>query len=234
MQAIILAGGKGTRLKPFTNVIPKPLVPIGEMPILEVILRQLSRYGVKDVTLAVNHLARLIQAFFGNGNELGLNINYSLEDKILGTAGPLRLVPALEENFFVMNGDILTTIDYSALMNTHISNGNDLTIATFSKKVKIDLGVLKLEDGLLVDYIEKPEYSFDVSMGIYACSLSILECIPADERYDIPQLALELKRRGRRVGCYSEPCEWLDIGRIEDYETAVSLFEEHKGAYLPN
>ena len=141
MQAIILAGGKGSRLKPFTTSIPKPLVPIGDTPILEVVLRQLKHSGFKDVVLAVNHLAELVMAFFGNGQKIGLNISYSVEDKPLGTVGPLTLMDDLDDNFLVMNGDLLTTINYKDLFNYHLKNKNDITIATHKKEVNIDLGV---------------------------------------------------------------------------------------------
>lgn len=233
MHAVILAGGKGTRLKPFTNAIPKPLVPIGDMPILEIVLRQLRYYGVTSVTLAVNHLARLIQAFFSDGSELGLDIAYSLEDQPLGTAAPLREIDKLPESFLIMNGDVLTTLDFADLMAFHKEHGNAITIATFERKVKIDLGVLKVESGTLADYIEKPEYSFTVSTGIYACKRDALSAIPETGRFDMPQLVLALKESGRRVGVYSGDFEWLDIGRLDDYETAVALFEEKRDEYLP-
>jgi len=233
MQAIILAGGKGTRLKPFTNAIPKPLVPIGDMPILEVILRQLKHYNITNIKLAVSHLARLIEAFFGDGNEYGLNISYSMEDRILGTAGPLGILTDLEENFLVLNGDLLTTINFKDFYDFHLKSGSDATIATFKKDVKIDLGVLELDGDTFIDYIEKPTYSFNVSMGIYVFNKSVIDFIPKNERFDIPSLILALKKAGKTVRCYSGNYDWLDIGRIEDYETAVDLFEKNKGSYLP-
>ena len=167
MQAIILAGGKGTRLKPFTNNIPKPLVSLGDQPILEIVLKQLKSFGIDNITIAVNHLAKLIQAFFDDGSSLGINITYSEEDQILGTAGPIRIVHDLEDNFIVMNGDILTNLKYNDLFLSHIKNKNLATIATFKKKFYIDLGVLIIEDGRFCDYIEKPTYLYDVSMGVY-------------------------------------------------------------------
>lgn len=234
MQAIILAGGKGTRLKPFTNVIPKPLVPIGDMPILEVVLRQLHHHGVKKVVLAVNHLARLIEAFFGNGSSLGLDITYSLEDHVLGTAGPIRLVEHLAEDFLLMNGDLLTTINYSDLYHYHKKNQAMATIATFRKEVKIDLGVIDANKNEFVNYIEKPTYHFTVSMGIYALNRKVLHFIPPNDQFDMPDLLLALHKAGERVQCYSGEYEWLDIGRTEDYEQAVSLFESRRDVYLPS
>ena len=233
MQTIILAGGKGTRLKPFTNSIPKPLVPIGDMPILEVVLRQLRYYGVTQVTLAVSHMARLIEAFFGDGHDLGLEISYSVEDKILGTAGPLGLLSGLEEDFLVMNGDLLTTVDFRHLYSFHVKNHSAATVATFKKDIKIDLGVLEMDGDRFVDYIEKPTYSFKVSMGIYVLNRSVLDFIPKDSKFDMPELILALNKAGKSVRCYSGDYDWLDIGRIEDYETAVSLFEKNRSSYLP-
>ena len=233
MQAVILAGGKGTRLRPFTNIIPKPLVPIGSMPILEVVLRQLKHYGVHEVILAVNHLAQLIQAFFGDGANLGLRIRYSVENKVLGTAGPLQLLSDLEDSFIVMNGDLLTTINFAKLFGHHHSHDVDATIATFQKEVKIDLGVLETQEGDFLNYIEKPTYHFTVSMGIYVLNRTVLSYIPADQKYDMPELIISLKDDGRRVACYSGNYDWLDIGRVDDYETAVSIFESRRQEYLP-
>ncbi len=232
MQALILAGGQGTRLKPFTNVIPKPLVPIGDLPILEVVLRQLKFYGADRIVLAVNQLARLIQAFFGDGSRLGLKIVYSLEDKPLGTAGPIRLVDELDEDFIVMNGDLLTTIDYSDFFRRHKSGDATASIATFEKEVKIDLGVLETKDGKFANYLEKPTYHFTVSMGIYALSRRVIQFIPEGEKFDMPDLMLALHKSGEKVLCYSGDYDWLDIGRVDDYERAVQLFEANRDAYL--
>jgi NDP-mannose synthase len=233
MQAVILAGGKGTRLKPFTNAIPKPLVPIGDMPILEVVLRQLRHFGVTNVKIAVNHLARLIEAFFGTGKDFGLEISYSMEESPLGTAGPLGILSDLEEDFLVMNGDLLTTIDYGDLFNFHRRLGSAATIATFAKEVKIDLGVLKMDGDTFVDYIEKPTYRFAVSTGVYVLSRRVLRRIPQGVKFDMPDLILELQRGGEAVRCYTGDYDWLDIGRVEDYETAAGLFEANRTKYLP-
>ncbi|OAI44824.1 nucleoside-diphosphate-sugar pyrophosphorylase [Rhizomicrobium sp. SCGC AG-212-E05] len=233
MQVLILAGGQGTRLKPFTNAIPKPLIPIGDMPILEVVLRQLKYRGAERVVLAVNHLAQLIEAFFGNGGKLGLDISYSLEDKPLGTAGPLRLIAPLDENFIVMNSDLFTTLDYADLFKSHKKSGAAATIATFKKKVKIDLGVLKVVDGRLDDYIEKPTYDFTVSMGIYALNRRVVDFIPAEGKFDMPELILKLHKAGERVDCYTGDFEWLDIGQVDDYEKALELFLANRSTYLP-
>lgn len=234
MQAIVLAGGKGARLKPFTNAIPKPLVPLGDMPILEIVLRQLKHHGVRRVTMAVNHLAHLIMAFFGNGSKLGLDIDYSIEETPLGTAGPLKLIERLESDFLVMNGDLLSTVDYRDVMRAHRATAADITIGTYKKHVKIDLGVLTLDGNDLVGYTEKPTYSFDVSMGIYAMARRVVDLIRPGEKVDLPDLVLRAKAEGLRVKCYSGDYEWLDIGRVEDYESAVELFNSRREAYLPD
>ena len=234
MQAIILAGGQGTRLKPFTTNIPKPLVPIDDLPILEVVLRQLKYHGFKDVVIAVNRLAELIMAFFGDGKKLGLNISYSLEDKMLGTAGPLSLIDNLHDNFLVMNGDLLTTLNYGDLFKYHLANKNTATISVYKKKVKIDLGVVKVDNGIFSDYIEKPVYNFDVSMGIYIFNRKVKDFIPANAKMDMPELLLKLRDEKQRIGCYSGNYYWLDIGRISDYETAVQIFKDKRKEFLPD
>ncbi|MBF0208202.1 MAG: NTP transferase domain-containing protein [Oligoflexia bacterium] len=233
MQALILAGGKGTRLRPFTTNIPKPLVPIDDMPILEIVLRQLKHHGFNEITLAINHLADLFVAFFKDGKKLDLNINYSIEDHQLGTAGPLSIANLTSENFLLMNGDILTTLNYKDLYSYHIENRNDVTIAVHKKEIKIDLGVLKIEGGRLTDYIEKPQYFFDVSMGIYVMHRRIIESIPHNQRMEMPELILKLKKEGRQIGCYYNDHYWLDIGRMEDYEIANNIFQGKREEFLP-
>lgn len=232
MQAVILAGGKGTRLKPFTNVIPKPLVPLGDQPILEIILKQLRSHGVDEVIIAVNHLSHLIKAFFGNGENLGLNIRYSKEEKPLGTAAPLKLIKGLDERFLVLNGDLLTTIDYRKMFQAHISSKSDLSIGTFSKKIKIDLGVIESEGEKFISYTEKPELKYDVSMGLYVMNKIVLRHIPDNKMFDMPNLVRQAHKAGDIVTCYKGDFEWLDIGRVEDYELAVKLFENNENKYL--
>jgi NDP-mannose synthase len=234
MQAVILAGGRGTRLKPFTTNFPKPLVPIDDMPILEVVLRQLKNNGFNKIIIAVNHLANLIRAFFGNGDKLGLEIEYSTEDTPLGTAGPLRLIKNLEDTFLVMNGDLLTTLKYSDFYNYHIVNNYVATIGTFKKEIKIDLGVLDIQNSLFVNYIEKPTYYFQVSMGIYVFNKDVIESIPENIKFDMPDLILALKKLKKKIGCYRGDYEWLDIGRIDDYEIANERFKQYRSKFLPH
>ncbi|OPZ04986.1 MAG: D-glycero-alpha-D-manno-heptose 1-phosphate guanylyltransferase [candidate division BRC1 bacterium ADurb.BinA364] len=236
MQAVILAGGKGTRLRPYTTVLPKPLMPIGEHPILEVILRQLARLGIRDVTLAVGYLGELIEAYFGDGSKWGVEIRYSREYAPLGTAAPLRLVAEREElddNFLVLNGDCLTDLDYRAFFQSHLDLQAAVTIATHTRSVQVTLGVLKMDSsGRLLDYIEKPTYRYDVSMGVYAFHRRALDRIAPNAYMDFPDLIKELLARGERVQGHPYDGYWLDIGRHEDYEKAVEEFDAMRGRLL--
>ena len=233
MKAVILAGGKGSRLAPYTKVIPKPLMPIGDMPILEVLLHQVKRAGVHEVVLSVGHMASLLRAFFQEGQHLGLQVRYSYEDTPLGTAGPLTRITGLDDTFLVMNGDVLTTLDFSDLVRYHRASKAQVTIAMYNKQVKIDLGVLKLNDGdQVVGYIEKPTYEYQVSMGVYVFEPSVIKYIPPDQYFDFPSLILRLIEAGERVVGYSFSGYWQDLGRPDDYEQAISDFESMRGQFL--
>lgn len=233
MQAIILAGGKGTRLQPYTTVLPKPLVPVGGLPILEIIVRQLRRHGVTDIVLAVNHLADLIEAFFGDGSKWGVNITYSREHEPVGTAAPIALVERLAENFIVMNGDVLTTIDYTELTREHARCDAIATLSTCAKPVPISLGVIEANaEGRLTGYVEKPTLSFPVSMGIYVLNRRVLQHIPKGEHLDFPDLMLRLIAAGEHVHCYPFTGEWYDIGRPEDFEHANEQFVRNVHSFL--
>ena len=228
MKTVILAGGKGTRLAPYTTIFPKPLVPIGNRPILEIIIRQLVEQGFLDVILSIGYLGELIEAYFHNGrrNIPGLRLDYFRENEQLGTAGPLAMIPGLDETFLVMNGDILTKIDYRELIRHHREQMAALTIAMHRKDIKIDLGVLETSDaGELVSYNEKPVYSFDVSMGIYVYEPRVLECIPKGKYMDFPDLVRTLLDCGEKVVGFHSQDYWLDIGRREDYERAQQEFD---------
>jgi len=222
MRAIILAGGKGTRLKPYTTFIPKPLVPIGgEMPILEIVLRQLVRAGFTHVTLAVNHLANLIMAFFGDGSRWGLTIDYSFEDKPLSTIGPLTLISDLPENFLVMNGDILCNLDFRSFYDFHVASDNDVSVSVYKRDTKIDFGVLKYGESYSInEFIEKPTYYFDVSMGIYCISRSVIAKIPKGEPYGFDDLMIDGIRTEQKLVARPFDGIWLDIGRPDDYDAA--------------
>ena len=234
MKAVVLAGGKGSRLAPYTKVLPKPLMPIGEdMPILEILLRQLKRFGVEEVTLAVGNSAGLLHAFFQDGKRLGLNISYSFEDQPLGTAGPLSLLNGFDDTFLVMNGDVLTSLRFPDLVDCHRRNRAISTIAAYVKKVRIDLGVIRANiDSEVIGYVEKPTYDFLVSMGIYVFEPHVLSYIGYRERLDFPDLVLRLIGAGERVASYPFAGYWMDLGRFEDYEQAVKDFEVLKPQLL--
>jgi NDP-sugar pyrophosphorylase family protein len=226
MKAVVLAGGKGARLAPYTKILPKPLVPIHDMPILEILLRQLARQGIEDVYLTVNHLAELLWAFFQDGAHFGLRIHYSFEEEPLGTAGPLSLVSdQLDETFLVTNGDVLTSLDFQALASAHQQSGAAVTIAMYTRKVNIDFGVLELgDDNQLTNYVEKPSYEFPVSMGIYVFEPRALEYIPHGEYLDFPDLVLKLIAANEKVNGFPFAGYWRDLGRASDYEQAVDEF----------
>jgi NDP-sugar pyrophosphorylase family protein len=225
-RAIILAGGKGTRLKPYTIAMPKPLVPIGTTPILEIIIKQLINCGFTHITLSVNHMAEFIKAFFGNGSKWNIKIDYSFEEKPLSTMGPLHLIPDLPDNFLVMNGDVLTDIKFGNFLNQHIAKGNIFTISSYQRVVKNDYGVLDINrKSELINFREKPETKFDVSMGVYAVSKQVLEYIPTNTFYGFDNLMLDLIKAKNFPKTISHDGYWLDIGRPEDYEKAIDEFE---------
>ena len=237
MQALILAGGRGTRLHPYTTVLPKPLMPVGDYPILEIILRQLQGAGATEIILAVGYLSQLLQAFFQNGDRLGLKVSYSFEDRALGTAGPIALViDRLEDDFLVMNGDLMTTLNYKNLFAFHKDKGAAATIGTYKREVRIDFGVIESdENSQLVRYVEKPTYHFDVSMGVNVFNKNAIKpYLRAGEYLDIPDLMVQLCKEGYPVHCYRESCYWLDIGRMDDYRAATEIFESRQAEFLPN
>ena len=234
MQAIIMAGGEGRRLYPYTAILPKPLMPIGNIPILELILRQLKYYGFDKVTLAVGYLAELLQAYFGSGERWGMDITYSREKENRGTIGPLSLIEELHDSFLVMNGDILTDLDYKALFDFHQQSDQLVTIASFTKQIQIDLGVLKTEEqNFLIDYIEKPVLDYQVSMGIYVMNRQILDFFPYNTYLDVPTLMTKLLDKDLPPKIFQHKGRWLDIGRKEDYEKAINEFESMIENFLP-
>lgn len=234
MKAVVLAGGKGARLAPYTKILPKPLMPIDDMPILEVLLRQMKHSGITDVTLTVGHLSELLKAFFQDGHQWGLNIDYSYEDKPLGTAGPLALVKGLEDTFLVTNGDVLTTLDLKDLLCCHQKEGGIATIAVHQRQVHIDLGVVQSNaDHTITGYIEKPTYDYTVSMGIYIFEQRVLEYIPVGQYLDFPNLVLKLIAAGEKVVTYPFDGYWMDLGRPDDYLKANEDFNTMKLQFLP-
>lgn len=234
-HVVILAGGKGVRLRPYTTALPKPLVPIGDSyAILEIVLYQLAACGFTHVTLAINHLGSLIRAFVGDGSRWGMRIDYVEEHVPLSTVGPLfGLRDQLPEHFLVMNGDILTDLDYADLLRVHTGSGAPVTVATYRRTVKVDFGVLVLEGNKVVGFSEKPTLNYRVSMGVYALSAATLDPYPAGLTFGFDELMLDLLGRGDHPASYDFDGYWLDIGRPEDYDQANREFEELKPILLP-
>ena len=233
MKAIVLAGGRGTRLAPYTSVLPKPLMPVGDQSILEVVVGQLEEAGIVDIHFSVGYLAHLIQAVFETRQNRRVNITYVREQEALGTAAPLRLVGGLDRTFIVMNGDVLTTLDYRDLVNYHREQGNELTIATHNRSITIDYGMLHLDVASRVqEYEEKPTIASPVSMGIYVMEPSVIEHIPEQGHFDFPDLVQALLAAGSPVGAYLHQGLWFDIGRQEDYERAMSAWSANGNGSL--
>jgi NDP-sugar pyrophosphorylase family protein len=227
MRAVILAGGKGTRLRPYTTVLPKPLVPVADRPILELVIRQLAAHGFKRIDLSVGHLGGLIKAYLDHIElPAGLELEYWWEDEPLGTAGALTRIEGLDEPFLAMNGDVLTTLDYAQLMRFHKGHDGELTIATHRQKVDIDLGVIESEEGFVKEYVEKPSMRFDVSMGVYVYDPKVIELIP-ERRFDFPDVVHAMLAEGRKVAAYTGPGVWFDIGTVGEHERATAEIEAH-------
>jgi NDP-mannose synthase len=236
MHVAILAGGRGVRLRPYTTALPKPLVPIGEeYAILDIILQQLRMQGFTRVTLAIGHLGSLIRAFVGDGSRWGLEVDYSEEEQPLSTIGPLlNFLGRLPEHFLVMNGDVLTDLDYARLLRWHIHSKAPLTVATYSRQVKIDFGTLETVDGHIIKFSEKPSLSYQVSMGVYAITRSALARYPQNVPFGFDDLVLDLLARNDRPRAYHFNGYWMDIGRPDDYDEANRCFEELRPVLLPN
>jgi NDP-sugar pyrophosphorylase family protein len=235
MRAVVLAGGKGTRLAPYTVTFPKPLVPIGDLPVLEIVIRQLADAGFNRLTLAVGHLANLLQAYFEDGSHWGIEIDYSFEHEPLGTVGPLTLIDDLPEHFLVMNGDLLTTLSYRGLFESHVNSGAELSVACHRMNVNVDLGVIEFDgQHRVTGYREKPTMGYDASMGVYAFSKTALDIVPPGQYMDFPTLVMSLISQGRDVKAHLADCRWLDIGRHDDYALAIETFEALRSEFLPD
>ena len=236
MRALILAGGRGVRLQPYTTVLPKPLLPLDDQPVLEIVLRQLRAAGVTHVTLAAGYLPQLFEALFQDGRRLGLAIRYAVEPEPLGTAGPVRAsLDHLGDDFLVVNGDLLTTADYRALFEDHVASRAAATVATCRRELPVDFGVVRAgPDGTLLGYDEKPALGLEVSMGINVLSSRAVRAhVEAGERLDMPDLLLRLRDGGERVLCRSLPAFWLDLGRVDDYRAAAEVFRARRREFLP-
>ena len=228
-RAIVLAGGQGTRLRPYTAVIPKPLMPIGDRPVLDIVLRQLRRAGFERVTIATGYLAELIEAFCGDGSAYGLRVDYFRERDPLGTVGALALIEGLDEPFLVMNGDVLTDMSYEALMDEHAASGAAATISSASRTIEVTLGVMHFQDvrddTRVTDYTEKPTLYYEASMGVYTFDPRVLRYIEPRVRLDLPDLVLRLIHAGEEVRAHRPNAYWLDLGRHDDYEQAMQDFD---------
>jgi NDP-mannose synthase len=234
MRAVVLAGGLGMRLRPYTMILPKPLVPVGDRPILELIVGQLAAAGVTKLDLCVGHLGELIRVYFSEATKLpeSVELDYHWEQEPLGTAGALKVVPGLDETFIAMNGDVLTTLDYRQLVACHRDSGAILTIAAHRQHVAIDLGVIESADGIVTDYREKPTLDYDVSMGIYVYEPRALEHIPAGP-FQFPELVLALTAAGERVAAYRSEAEWYDVGTFAELERATCALEAQPEVFQP-
>ncbi len=232
-RAIILAGGKGTRLRPYTVALPKPLVPVGDTPILEIVIRQLARHGFDHITMAVNHQAEIIKAFFQDGSKWGLRIDYSLEDRPLSTMAPLKLVRDLPAHFLVMNGDILTDLDYAAFHDDHVERDGIFTISSYLREELIDYGVLDTDaTGRLVGFREKPRHAYQVSMGVYMVSRRVLDEIPDGVPFGFDHLMHSLIGSSMPPDIRLHEGYWLDIGRPDDYARAVEEYERDSRRFM--
>ena len=233
-RAVILAGGLGTRLRPYTVVLPKPLMPVGPYPVLEIIVRQLAGAGFDQITLAVNHQAGIIKAYFGDGSKWNIPIDYSLETQPLSTIAPLKLIEDLPEHFILMNGDVLTDLSLKDLLARHAAANRLFTIAASARNSLINYGVLQLNGDSLCGFQEKPVFEHFVSMGVYAVSRAVLEQVPAGQKYGFDDLMRDMLARKQHVHVERYHGYWLDIGRPDDYMRAIDEFEEWKDRLLPH
>jgi NDP-sugar pyrophosphorylase family protein len=234
--AVVLAGGKGGRLAPYTTVLPKPLMPVGDLPIIDILVRQLVANGFSELIFSIGHLGGLLEAYF-NDHPLrseGVSFEWVRENTPLGTTGAIALVKNLPQNFLVLNGDILTTLDFREMFEYHVASGGMLTVASKNKQTRVQLGVLKSEGNVVTDYVEKPVLDYEVSMGVYAYNRGVLRYVDSGEPLDFPDLVLRLIRAGETVRCFRSEDEWLDIGNIEDFTEAQKVFSESPEKYLPN
>lgn len=233
VQAVILAGGQGARLRPYTTVLPKPLVPVGGIPIAEVIIRQLKFYGIKNILMATGYLAELIEAYFGDGSRFGVHIEYLKEKTPLGTAGAIKLIKNLDEDFLVINGDTLTNINFKELLNFHKSSKSMATITIKGVTVKTDFGVVSCDSkGGFLDYIEKPKHKSFVSIGINVLSRKCQNYMVRNKMVNMPELMLKLKASGEKVSCHKTRSLWLDLGRLDDLESAQQVFMKNRRKFL--
>ena len=234
MKAMILAAGRGERMRPLTDSCPKPLLPAGGKPLIVWHIERLAAAGILDLVINHAHLGQMIEEALGDGGALGVRIRYSREEEPLGTAGPLALIDGLDDTFLVLNGDVLTSLDLAALMQQHRSSGAAATIATHQRQQQINYGIIENDaTGQVTAYIEKPTHHYQVSMGIYALEPAVLRRIARGQYLDLPDLVRQLMADGERVQAYPFDGYWMDIGRHDDYEQAVEEFEKMLPVLLP-
>lgn len=237
MRAVILAGGLGMRLRPYTAVLPKPLMPIGDRPIIDVIVRQLRRAGCDRITISTGYLAELIEAFLRDGDKYGVKIDYFRESTPLGTVGSLALIEDLDSDTLVMNGDILTDLDYREIMAEHAAGDACMTIATRVRQIEISLGVPEFNSDTdplrMTGFVEKPQIDYRASMGVFCVTPRAIAGITPGERLDLPELVLRLIASGEIVRGWQSNDYWLDMGKHDDYEQAVTEFERFRDRLLP-
>lgn len=235
MEAFILAGGLGTRLRPYTFCFPKPLMPVAERPILEIIMSQLKQFGFTKVTISTGYLAELIRTYFAEGSKVGIDISYVHEETPLNTAGAMQLFSPENDHFLMMNGDILTDLDFSAMYSYHVERDAIATVAVKKRQHKIDFGVITSNaKGELVNYIEKPSHDYNVSTGIYVFSKHVISYIKKNESIGLPDLLLRLLAEGEKINCYDVDPVWLDIGRIDDYQLAQEMLIKNNMCFTQN
>lgn len=226
MKAIIMAGGQGTRLRPFTFSIPKPLLPVGEKPILELIIRRLHSLNINEITLAIGYGAELIKAYFNDGKKFKVNIKYIQESKALGTAGPLRLIKGLKEPVIVMNGDILTKLNFLAMLAYHKKSGAEITVAVKKYTNQLPFGTLTISGQQILDIKEKPVTKHFISTGIYIIQPQVLKLIPLDTFFTMPDLLKALIKAGKKVIKYEFEEYWLAIEQMEQLKEASAKIKE--------
>lgn len=236
MQAILMAGGQGRRLRPITAVLPKPLVPIGDISVLEMVLRQLRWYGFDNVVLCVGYRSELIMAVVGDGRRYGLDVRYEVEEEPLGTIGPLARIDRLEDNFLVMNGDICTDLDFGFLLRWHKAHEAPASVSLHPRREKLELGIIHLSDSgeRLTGFEEKPEFSFYVAMGVNAFRRSVVELIPSNGAFGFDDLMSTMLARNTDIRAFRHDGFWLDIGRPDDYQRMLDEFPSRETALLPD
>ncbi|HUU29524.1 MAG TPA: sugar phosphate nucleotidyltransferase [archaeon] len=228
MKAVILAGGLGARLKPFTQIIPKPLLPVGESSVLEIQILSLKKYGFNEIFIATNYMADYVQTYLGDGSKYNVKITFSKEEKPLGTCGPLSLLKDhLDEPFLLMNGDILTTMDFAKAYDFSLNIDADITVVTKEIITPFNFGEVVCENDYIVDVHEKPDFRNEILSGIYFLKPNLFEIIPSNTYYGMDMLIKEMLGRGMKVAKYLMHEYWIDIGQISDLQAAQDVYKNH-------